>query len=151
METRPTRSTGKVVAVAVFAFLLARSEALAQPPIASTELEGAWIVESMERDGRQVPPQAFARMLFVFAGKTLSHRGLVDPDRTDQTPFTIDVSTTPKRLDFRVPDGNGILAIYELNNSKVTLYFHRKGMQRPNAFREVSEAGTILLVLKKRT
>ena len=122
------------------------ARALPQP----TELEGVWVAESMERDGVAVMPQAVANLRLTFAGQTLSHRGLIDPRRTDQSPLVLDGSKAPKHLTFTTAEGGKVLAIYELEGDRLTIYFYRKGTARPSGFKVPSDSGSILLVLTRQ-
>ncbi len=150
-DRRSRSGQNAFASLALIVMLMSTSAARAIAVPQSTELDGVWVAESMERDGVAVVPQAVANLRFTFAGQILSHRGLIDPRRTDQSPLVLDESKRPKHLSFTTAGGGKVLAIYELKGDILTLYFYRKGSERPSNFKVPSDAGSIFLVLKKQS
>lgn len=88
--------------------------AAAQTKPAPTELEGVWVAQSIEEDGKALAAAAVARVRYTFRGTTLLVRGNHATDREDSFTFQIDPSDTPKYLDLTDANGYPTPGIYAL-------------------------------------
>jgi uncharacterized protein (TIGR03067 family) len=124
-------------------------------PTASGEnpLQGVWIAQSMEANGKPAPADAVKRMQFTFKGDKLYIKGNFDDDREEECPYKIDPKQSPKHLEFSPPkEKKPILGIYEVkgNELKLCLRHGSSSGGRPTAFQTKTESGLVLILLKKQ-
>jgi uncharacterized protein (TIGR03067 family) len=124
----------------------------------TTALEGVWIVQSVEREGKQVilpsntmvaggpndPPRYLPREARLIAkGNKITRRGWANRDGTDELiqDFEIDSTTTPKALLFK--EGGKVIntAVYDLVGDTLRLAFALPPADRPKTIS--SESGTL--------
>ena len=101
------------------------STAAAQHTTTRTELEGVWVAQSVEQDGKPAAAEAVARTRYTFTGTTLLVRGNFATDREDRFTFSIDASDTPKYLDLTDDNGYPTPAIYDLKDDVLTICLGR--------------------------
>jgi len=116
-------------------------------------LEGVWVAESMEIDGKPAPEDAVKRMRFTFRGDKLLLRGNAKNDQEDECRFRLDLKASPKQLDFTPPKGEKpILGIYEVKDDqlRVCLRHSSSDQGRPTEFATKPETQLALIVFKKQ-
>lgn len=116
-----------------------------------TKLQGKWQAEKVNAGGtEETPPESAGRLEFkgrkiLLAGKTLAEVADLDP------------STKPKCLDFKVVMQKGELqagtvyeSVYKLDGDTLTwAVYIGAGSKRPANFDPPTEAGFVLVVLKR--
>jgi uncharacterized protein (TIGR03067 family) len=116
-------------------------------------LQGVWVAQSMESDGRPAPPEEVKRMRLTFRGDKLLLRGNFDDDREEECAYKVDPKPSPKQLDFTPPkEPKPILCIYEVKGDelKVCLRHASSSEGRPTEFATKQGSKLILVVLKKQ-
>jgi uncharacterized protein (TIGR03067 family) len=116
-------------------------------------LEGVWVGQSMEADGKAVPAEAAKRMRLTFNGDMLLFRGNFDNDREAECTYKLDVKPSPKHFEFTPPnEKKPILGIFEVNGNelKICMRHARSDKGRPSEFATKEGSQLILLVLRKQ-
>jgi uncharacterized protein (TIGR03067 family) len=129
-------------------FICAAAMTGAQNASARTELEGTWIGRSMATEGQA---QLLGRdeMRLTFKGDQLTHKGLAG-DREFETPFSVNLATSPKHLDFTLPPNARIEAIYELDGDVLRIGMPRPRRPRPVALNSEPGSNTIVIELRRQ-
>src|SRR5437660_11498832 len=84
---------------------------------AKKRLDGIWIGQSMEVDGKVLPAKEAERMRFTFKGDKLFIKGNFDDDREDECDYKIDAMQSPHHLDFTPKkEKKSIQCIYEIKD-----------------------------------
>jgi uncharacterized protein (TIGR03067 family) len=115
-------------------------------------LQGVWVAQSMESDGKAVPEEARKRMRFTFKGDKLIIRGNDDSDREQDCTYKIDATKSPKQLDITTTkDRTPLLAIYEVKGDelKVCVRHASSDEGRPTGFATKADTRLVLIVFKK--
>lgn len=116
-------------------------------------LQGVWIAESMEIDGKPAPKKAVEQMRFNFKGKKLLVRGNHGDDREEECDYRVDATKSPKHLDFTPPkEKNPVLGIYEVNGDelKICLRHASSSDGRPTKFATKADSKLVLVLLTKQ-
>lgn len=121
-----TRSLVNTLAMALLSVA-----ALAQTKPVRTELEGVWVAQAIERDGKAVAAETVARTRYTFTGAKLLVRGNYANDREEEFAFAVDPSDVPKYLDLTDANGYPTEGIYELNGDVLIICLGRA--ERPDA------------------
>jgi uncharacterized protein (TIGR03067 family) len=127
----------------------------------TTELEGVWIVQSMERNGQPRPlpnegtiiksganPGPMPKdMRITFQDGQAILKGFVTTSTGNDLryAYTVDAAAKPKTLTLK-QDADVIATVYELTDETLRLVLTRPGVERPS---KVSSEGNTLYVLKK--
>jgi uncharacterized protein (TIGR03067 family) len=116
------------------------------------QLQGTWMVVSMEREGEAIPQEELKGRSCVYekdaftlkSGDQPRRRGLVtlDPSRKLKAINTWDLDGP--YTDATVP------GIYELSGDTLRLCFSRPGAERPTEFTTKSGSGLILVVYQRK-
>ena len=116
------------------------------------QLQGTWMVVSMEREGEAIPQEELKGRSCVYekdaftlkSGDQPRRRGLVtlDPSRKLKAINTWDLDGP--YTDATVP------GIYELSGDTLKLCFSRPGAERPTEFTTKSGSGLILVVYQRK-
>jgi uncharacterized protein (TIGR03067 family) len=133
--------------------LLAISQLTKAGGDAKDPLQGTWIGQSMEFDGKAAPAESAKRMRFTFKGNKLFVQGNFDDDREEECTFKSDPKQSPKHLEFSPPkEKNPVLGIYEVKNDelKICLRHASSSDGRPTAFSTKEGSKLILIVFKKQ-
>ena len=97
------------------AFVMGASPAA---PDDKASLQGVWIAESMEVEGKPAPAEAVKRTRFTFKGDKLLVKGNFDDEREEECIYHIDSTKSPKHLTFTPPKESHqetpILGIYDV-------------------------------------
>ncbi|MGE3821346.1 MAG: TIGR03067 domain-containing protein [Isosphaeraceae bacterium] len=115
-------------------------------------LKGLWIAESIEKAGKQAPPEAVKLMRFTFHEKELLIKGNFQDEREISCSYKIDATQEPKHLEFTPPrEEQAVLGIYRVREGKLEICMRRpdspKG--RPTTF-ETGDDESLVLVKFKR-
>jgi uncharacterized protein (TIGR03067 family) len=116
-------------------------------------LQGVWIAQSMEADGKAAPAEAVKRMRLTFKGDKLFLRGNFDNDREEECTYKVDPKKTPKQLDFTPPkETKAILGIYEVKGDELKICMRHGSSTdgRPTEFATKADSKLVLLVLKRQ-
>ena len=120
---------------------------------AKDSLQGVWVAQSMEVDGKAVPVDVAKRLRFTFKGDKLFLKGNFKDDREEECPYKIDPKQSPKHLDFSPPkEKSPILGIYEVKGDelKVCLRHAASSDGRPTEFTTKADSKLMLIVFKKQ-
>ena len=146
----------KVLSLLVFVVLFALVVgAGAAAPNDKEPLQGVWIAQSEEADGKPAPAEAVKRMRFTFKGDKLLVKGNFADDREEECSYEIDAAKSPKQLDFTPPkeshQDSPILGIYEVKGEELKLCLRHGGSSagRPTEFSTKPDSDLILIVLKR--
>jgi uncharacterized protein (TIGR03067 family) len=115
-------------------------------------LQGVWVAQSMEADGKPAPEDAVKRMRFTFDGEKLKIRGNHADDTEATCPFKIDDSKSPRQLDFTIDEEpKPILGIYKFDGEelKVCIRHASSSEGRPEEFKTTRDSQLVLIVFKK--
>jgi uncharacterized protein (TIGR03067 family) len=114
------------------------------------QLDGTWIVVSMERDGKDRPDQKGGQL--VFAGKNLTMKRPGD-DQERKATFTTDPAEKPKTIDITPAEGaeagKAAPGIYTLEKDELKICIARPGGDRPTDFKGTGSTDVVLIVLKR--
>ncbi len=121
-----------------------RSATLADQP--DNEIEGAWIVESVEAAGQPVGGLQGARLVLVGGKKTLT----LPSGAVEKGTYTLDPGKTPKSID-ATTEGRPETArgIYAVAGDKLTMCLSQTGRRRPERFATREGADLILITLTR--
>lgn len=116
-------------------------------------LQGVWVAQSMETDGKPAPAEAIKRMRFTFKGDKLFMRGNFADDREAECAYKVDARQAPKHLDVTPPkEDKAVLGIYDLKGDelKVCLRHASSSDGRPTEFATKADSKLVLIVFKKQ-
>jgi len=116
-------------------------------------LQGVWIGQSMEADGKPAPAEAAKRMQFTFKGDKLLIRGNFADDREQECTYKVVVKQSPHHLEFSPPnEKKPILGIFEVKGDqlKICLRHASSADGRPTEFATKEGSRLVLIVLKKQ-
>ncbi len=114
------------------------------------KLEGAWMMQSFETNGKPAPEETVKQIRLVIKG----NQYLVDiGDRKIEMTFKIDPSKNPKTIDFTLVQGDEkavTLGIYELKDDTFKMCRTAEaGQKRPTEFSAKEGSGMVLAVYKR--
>lgn len=66
-------------------------------------LQGVWVAQSMEVDGKAAPAEVVKQMRFTFKMDKLFIKGNFDDEREEECSYEIDPEKSTKHLDFSPP------------------------------------------------
>ena len=116
-------------------------------------LQGVWIGQSMEVDGKVLPADAAKKMRFKFQGDKFFIAGNFKDDGEEACVFRLDPKKSPKHFDFTPPkEEKAILGIYEVKGDelKVCLRHSSSAEGRPTEFATKADSKLIYVVFKKK-
>jgi uncharacterized protein (TIGR03067 family) len=116
-------------------------------------LQGVWVAQSLESEGKKAPADGLTKMRFTFKGDKLLIRGNFKDDREEECPFTVDNTQSPKHLNFTPPkEKKPILAIYEIKGDELTVCLRHASSTdgRPTTFATKPDSKLVLIVFKKQ-
>lgn len=119
----------------------------------SQTIQGVWIAQSMEADGKPAPPEAVKKVRFTFKGDKLLVRGNFSDDREDECTYKLDPKQSPKHLQFTPPkEEKPVLAIYEIKGDELKICTRNPSSPdgRPTGFTTKAGSGLALIVFKKQ-
>lgn len=116
-------------------------------------LQGVWVAQSMEADGKAAPAKAVERMRLTFKEGKLLIRGNFEGDREEECTYTVDPKQSPKQLDFTPPkEKKPILGIYHVKGDELKICLrHASSFEgRPTEFATKPDSKLVLIVLKRQ-
>lgn len=138
-------------------FLVVCSHEAAQAEDDDKQLQGVWIAQSMEADGRPAPEDALKRMRFTFKDRKLHIQGnYKTSDEEMACDYKLDPKASPKHLDFtpisKEKDEKTVLAIYELKAGvlKICARHADSDKDRPKEFKSTAGSELLLIVFKQQ-
>ena len=110
------------------------------------KLQGTWVVDSIEQDGKTSSGDKVKNTRWVFEGDRVS---LPTKDGSKEYTFKLDATKKPKELDIETKRDGATMCIYELdkNRLKICMATKASGGVRPNEF---DSAKGLLITLKKQ-
>jgi uncharacterized protein (TIGR03067 family) len=139
------------------AFLLAAAYGQEQPQTDKDQLQGTWLLTSVEIDQKPIPMESLTDGKVVLVG-TLVIRGerysfSLGKNRLEMT-YQLNPDTTPKAIDLTVLEGpqkgKTYRAIYRLDKDTYTVCRHvEPDRERPTEFRTRPDSGLMLVVWKR--
>jgi uncharacterized protein (TIGR03067 family) len=116
-----------------------------------TALQGVWVAQSMEIDGKPVSDEDLKHMRFNFQEDTVIIRGNHNNDDEETMQYTIAPYKPLKEIDITPPQGKSILGIYELKDGELKLCLRHASSPsgRPSEFSTKPDTQLVLLSLKK--
>ena len=114
------------------------------------KFQGNWQLISMERDGKQTPPEDAKKIMLTIEGDKFILRK--DSVVISEGTMKLDATKKPKEIDETISTGPNkgkvFLAIYEIDDEQHKVCFAAAGKERPTAFS--SGSGQILQVWKRK-
>lgn len=117
------------------------------------QLQGVWLAQSMESEGKAAPKFIVERMRFTFRGDKLFVKGNFRDGREEECTFRVDPSKSPKHLDFTPPKKQSpVLCIYDVDGDQLKICFRhaRSDAGRPTEFATKAESQLVMIVFKKK-
>jgi uncharacterized protein (TIGR03067 family) len=142
----------RFAAVLAMLYIFVASQTPADDDAAAKSLQGVWIAETLEADGKAAPAEAFKTMRFTFKGDMLLVRGNHRDNREEECSYKIDPKQSPPQLDF-TPSGEDkpIQAIYQVKGDELQVCLrHAEGEGgRPTEFVTKPESRLVLIKFKR--
>ena len=121
---------------------------------AKDSLQGVWVAQSVETDGKAAPADVVKRMRFTFKGDKLFIKGNFDDDREEECDYKIDSKQSPKHLDFSPPkEKKPVLGIFAVKGDELKVCLRHGGSSdgRPKKFTTKADSNLVLIVFKKES
>lgn len=115
----------------------------------ASPLEGAWVAESIEREGKTATARQAGIVRFTFAGERLVIRGLHGRTHEETSPFTINMKASPKWLDYTRSTGIKVLGLYDLDGDRLRVAVRPNGGERPKSLESPSGSGILVITLRR--
>jgi len=116
-------------------------------------LQGVWVAQSMEADGKPAPTEAARRLRFTFKGDKLLIKGNFNDEREEECNYKVDPKQSPKHLDFTAPKQKiPILGIFEVNGDELKICMRHASSSegQPSEFATKAGSQLVLIVFKKQ-
>lgn len=116
-------------------------------------LQGVWVAQSMEADGKAAPADVVKQMRFTFRQDKLLIRGNFSDDREEECSYKLDPARSPRHLDILPPrEEKPVLAIYELQGDQLKVCLRHNGAAagRPRDFQSLPNSQVVLIVFKRQ-
>jgi uncharacterized protein (TIGR03067 family) len=116
-------------------------------------LQGMWLTQSLEADGKLASAEVLKRMRFNFKADKLLIKGNFDDSREEECTYKLDPKQSPKHLDFTpATEKKPVLAIYEVTGDdlKICLRHGNSSKGRPTEFATKADSQLVLMVFKKQ-
>ena len=119
------------------------------------KLQGDWQIVRSEEDGQPTADFIVQNLKIAIKGNQITIKGVEDlMERFGKVTFTIDPSTKPKIMDFKVVAGkdkdNRHEGIYEWKGEQLRICLTTaNGGDRPNEFKTKAGSNRLLVVLKR--
>jgi uncharacterized protein (TIGR03067 family) len=131
----------------------AKTKAKAKPAPAALvgepapELAGEWSMVSAIMSGKPLEAE------YVKIGRRIATASdmqvKVGPQTVMKAAYAVDRSTTPKQMNYRLPDGRSQAGIWQLEGTRLTTCFASPGQPRPAEFASASADGRTLTVWQR--
>ena len=90
-------------------------------------MQGKWF--RMVGDGKSLHDK---KLVYVISGNNILAENILGQPAA--WTFELNPDASPKRMDFALPDGKKILAIYSIQGGELTIHYFGEGMVRPKSF-----------------
>ncbi len=115
------------------------------------KMQGTWMYESVEMDGKAMPADELKKMRITFAGDKFTVKS--GDKAAEAGTQKLDPTKKPKTVDATVTEGEGkgttMLGIYELEGDTLKACFDPTGKKRPTEFKAPAGSGLFTAVLKR--
>jgi uncharacterized protein (TIGR03067 family) len=108
------------------------------------QIQGTWVLEAAERNGKATPEEVARHIRLVFDGDKLRTK---NKDRVTEAEFRLNPDTTPAEIDLDM-DGQVGRGIYVLQGNSLKIVHGEVGHARPTEFAAPEGSGLTLLVLR---
>lgn len=109
-------------------------------------IQGTWVVESAERNGKPETDIKGEKLIFMKDGKAV----MTTKGKEEKATYKIDPSKKPKTIEFTPErEEKPALGIYELTGDSLKVCVMRPGGERPTDFSSKAP-GRVLIVLKRQ-
>jgi RNA polymerase sigma factor (sigma-70 family) len=115
-------------------------------------LQGTWLIESLEEDGKPSPDEKAITDVVVTGDKITFNSS--DPDKAATLTFKVDPSKKPKRMDITsIGEANSMPGIYEVSGDTLKLCWRENGQggERPVTFTGKGQAMRLAVLKRKPT
>jgi uncharacterized protein (TIGR03067 family) len=114
------------------------------------QLQGTWVVTSLETDGKPASAEEVKGSSFTVKDAQYTLKG----KESYRGTLTLDPARKPKAIDATFVDDQGkekgkAVGIYELEGGRLKICWSDKGGERPSAFVSRAGSGTRLMVFEK--
>lgn len=130
-------------------WIMAR-EVSAQEP--AKDLMGVWQAVSLATGERNAPAEAVKPMRFTFKKDELLVRGNFQDGREESCKYKLDVSKSPKHLDFSPPkEPKSVMGIYRIEKGKLEVCMRKAGdpKGRPESFEKSKDESIVRIVFER--
>ena len=147
---RRMRATTFLIAAVMFTTCgIAATDVTPRQAIATSELKGAWVGESLQRGGRSAPPEMVKGVRMTFSDSSLTIAGYFGPEE-EAVSYSVDRKASPHHLDISTPGGEKVPGIYEVRDGKLIVALPPKGSsERPKALTSEQGSTALLFVMRK--
>jgi uncharacterized protein (TIGR03067 family) len=112
------------------------------------KLQGNWVVESLEVNGKDVPPDNTNKLEVVIKGTKIVFKG---ENNNEEFAFSIDPNKKPKTIDMisSHKEVGTLQGIYTLDGDKLKICYGRKEKDRPGEFVTARGDRRVFMVLRR--
>jgi uncharacterized protein (TIGR03067 family) len=115
-------------------------------------LKGNWSAVSLKEGGKTAPDDLIKKLKTSFDGK--GYTNIVDGDVIEAGDYTIDVSKSPKTINFHIKKGQGEgkkqLGIFQIEGNKLTFVVSEPGSpDRPKSMKPADTDPVVEVVLER--
>jgi uncharacterized protein (TIGR03067 family) len=115
------------------------------------KLQGDWVMESSQRDGKKMPAEELGKIKRTIAGDKMTITR--DGDVIAKGTIKVDAAKKPKAIDVTFSNQAGeeqtIRGIYEVDGDRQKVCYAPPGMDRPKEFSAEAGSGHTMSVWKK--
>ena len=115
------------------------------------KFQGNWHLISLERDGKNTPPEEAKKITLTIQGNKFVLRK--DAVIISEGTMTLDSTKKPKEIDETITTGPNkgkvFSAIFEIDDDQHKICFAAPGKERPTAFSSVPGSGQLLQVWRR--
>lgn len=114
-------------------------------------VQGVWMYESMEWNGKKVDAEQISMTTSTFDGDKYTVK--IGDKVTASGTFKIDPTKSPKTVDVTITEGDGkgnvLPGIYKIDGDTLTTCINLQGADRPTEFKSAERSGVSLVVSKR--
>jgi uncharacterized protein (TIGR03067 family) len=115
-----------------------------RPMTDQEQIQGTWVLEAAERNGKATPEDVARHIRLVFDGDKLLTK---NKDRVTEAKFRLNPDSKPSEIDLDM-DGQVGRGIYVLQGNSLKIVHGEVGDARPTRFAAPEGSGLTLLVLR---
>jgi len=109
-------------------------------------IQGAWALQSGERNGKPLPEEVIKHVTLIFSGDKLITK---NKDRKTEAVFKLDPNKEPKEIDLNM-EGSVGKGIYQLDGETLQIAHGEVGDDRPKEFPKAGSGLTVLALKRQR-